>query len=419
MRKKIVASIVAMAMLITLAPVGNTAGITYNVWSEWSETNPSGLIEGAVVQEKTQYRYKLWIKAESTTSDTMEGYTLYDTTSTTGEWSDWQDTSIPEIDTVSLKREVESRDATCYIYGHYCTGHVTGASYQTSPTNNTTNDIFNENCVYHEIGEFAFDDSQILQISGDAYEYYKNGSTKKYLCANTCYKFFRMRETSKTQYRSRDITFKYLFRKEGDWTDWEAPAPNSYSEREQRTVYRYMIPAKNTQTIIAADKTIAINSKPVSLDVKTDGNGNLTYSSSDNSIAMVSSTGVVTPKGYGTATITIKAAETSAYKPNSKEITVTVVPKEMTIKKAKASGKKTMLITWKKDKTISGYQVMLSTKKNFKKPEISKYIKAKLTKKKITGLKSKTWYVRIRSYKKVQGKKLYGTWSKAKRVKIK
>ena len=180
-----------------------------------------------------------------------------------------------------------------------------------------------------------------------------------------------------------------------------------------------MIPAKSTQTITANDTTIAINSKPVSLNAKTDGNGNLTYSSSDNSVAIVSSAGIVTPKGYGTAAITIKAAETSAYNPSSKVITISVVPKKVTIKKAKASGKRAMSITWKKDKTVSGYQIMLSTKKNYTKPKIINNIKAKATKKKITGLKNKTWYVRIRSYKKVQGKKLYGIWSKDKRVKIK
>jgi hypothetical protein len=40
--------------------------------------------------------------------------------------------------------------------------------------------------------------------------------------------------------------------------------------------------------------------------------------------------------------------------------------------------------------------------------------------KKITGLKAKkTYYVRIRTYKKVDGKTYYSSWSKASKVKTK
>ena len=38
----------------------------------------------------------------------------------------------------------------------------------------------------------------------------------------------------------------------------------------------------------------------------------------------------------------------------------------------------------------------------------------------IRGLeKGKTYYVRVRAYKKVSGKKLYGKWSKVKKIRIK
>jgi len=45
---------------------------------------------------------------------------------------------------------------------------------------------------------------------------------------------------------------------------------------------------------------------------------------------------------------------------------------------------------------------------------------AKATSKKITGLKGgKKYYVQIRTYKVVDGKKVYSDWSKAKAVKTK
>ncbi|MBQ6392168.1 MAG: hypothetical protein IJH60_01510 [Eubacterium sp.] len=339
MKKRILVSFIAMAMLIVIAPLGYTADISYDEWSDWSA---------------------------------------------------WQDTPIDPVDNGIMKREVQTQEVlVSYTYGHYCTGNVEGAKYQTNSSNHIDNSVFNENCVYHEIGDFAPDDSRIKasSLGGGKYEYYESGSSSKYLCPSTCYNFYRMRENFKTQYRYREMKLK--------------PVP------------------KNPHSIIATNKIIAINSKPVSLDVKTDGNGKLSYSSSAESVATVSSVGVVTPIAYGTTIITIKAAETSAYKANSKEITVSVVPKKMIIKKAKASGKRTMSIIWKKDKTVSGYQVMLSMKKNFKKYTVSRNFKAKVTKQKITSLKSKIWYVRMRAYKKVKGKKLYGIWSKIKKVKIK
>ena len=41
------------------------------------------------------------------------------------------------------------------------------------------------------------------------------------------------------------------------------------------------------------------------------------------------------------------------------------------------------------------------------------------SKKTITKLKKgKTYYVRVRAYKKLSGKKIYGKWSKIKKIKI-
>ena len=175
--------------------------------------------------------------------------------------------------------------------------------------------------------------------------------------------------------------------------------------------------AKSSQTITASGKTIAINSKPVSLGAKTSGNGKLTYSSSAPSVASVSSAGKITPKKYGTATITIKAAETSTCKAASKKIKVTVVPKKMKISGVSSPSRKTLVVKWKKDKAATKYELQLCLKKDFKKKKSKKYGK-KVSTQKIKNLKSKTWYVRIRALKKVGGKTYYGVWSRVKSVKV-
>ena len=75
-------------------------------------------------------------------------------------------------------------------------------------------------------------------------------------------------------------------------------------------------------------------------------------------------------------------------------------------------------VKWKKKSNITGYQIQYSTNSKFKKENKTiKIKKAKTVSKKITGLKpSKKYYVRIRTYKIVNKKTYYSSWSKKKNV---
>lgn len=181
----------------------------------------------------------------------------------------------------------------------------------------------------------------------------------------------------------------------------------------------YYLGQKN-QTIQASSKTITYKSKNVSLNAKTTGNGKLSYSSSNKNIVTVDSNGIVTGKGYGTATISIKASETKQYKKASKNVTVTVIPRKMNMKSASSSKKKHITISWGKDTSVTGYHLYVSLDKNFKNNTFERWFKAKTTSMNTGGMKSKrTYYVKIRAYKTVGKKKLYGAWSSTKKVKIK
>ena len=157
-----------------------------------------------------------------------------------------------------------------------------------------------------------------------------------------------------------------------------------------------------------------------SFTLKPKAKGKITYKSSNTKVATVNSKGKVKIKGTGKVTISITAKETSAYKKQTKKVTIYAVPGKRDIKKL-SSGKKKLTVQWKKDNRSDGYQVQYSTDKKFKKNVKNVVIgKKQTTKQTIKKLKTgKKYYVRIRSYKKISGKKYYGTWSSKKTVKVK
>lgn len=87
---------------------------------------------------------------------------------------------------------------------------------------------------------------------------------------------------------------------------------------------------------------------------------------------------------------------------------------------AKSTSKKKIKASWSKVGGASGYQVMWSTYKNFSKNYKTKSVKAKYSSKIVTTAQSKrVYYVRVRAYKTISGKKVYSQWSNTKKVKTK
>ncbi len=117
----------------------------------------------------------------------------------------------------------------------------------------------------------------------------------------------------------------------------------------------------------------------------------------------------------GIATITI--AGKGNYTGTLKR-TFEINPKGTTLSKLTA-GKKQIKITWKKQKTqTSGYEIQYSTNKKFKSGKKTTTIKKnKTTSTTVKKLKAKKkYYVRIRTFKTVNGKKIYSKWSGSKKV---
>ena len=86
------------------------------------------------------------------------------------------------------------------------------------------------------------------------------------------------------------------------------------------------------------------------------------------------------------------------------------------IKTLKAK-KKGFTVTWKRNSNEQGYIIQYSLKKSFKGKKTVKITDYDTTSKTIKKLKGGTkYYVRIRTYKKVDGKMYYGLWSDVKTV---
>ena len=97
--------------------------------------------------------------------------------------------------------------------------------------------------------------------------------------------------------------------------------------------------------------------------------------------------------------------------------TTVVKPAKAAVKSLKNVKGKKMKITLKKISGARGYQIRYCDNKKFQGYKTKNITKRKITIKKLT--KKTTYYVKARAYKKVDGKKIYGAWSKIKKVKIK
>ncbi|WP_026834386.1 fibronectin type III domain-containing protein [Eubacterium xylanophilum] len=94
-------------------------------------------------------------------------------------------------------------------------------------------------------------------------------------------------------------------------------------------------------------------------------------------------------------------------------------PGKAKIKSAKNRKKKTVVVKWKKVNGAKGYQIRYALNKKLTKKKKSKItVKTSCTIKKLT--KKKKYYIRVRAFKVAAGKKrIYGSWSAVKKVKIK
>ncbi|MCD7840248.1 MAG: glycoside hydrolase family 25 protein [Erysipelotrichaceae bacterium] len=117
----------------------------------------------------------------------------------------------------------------------------------------------------------------------------------------------------------------------------------------------------------------------------------------------------------GTYKVTIKAKGNNLTGSVTKTFKINPVKTSI---KSLTKAKKAFTVKWtKKSAQVSGYQIQYSTSSKFSSSKTKTITSYRTTSKKITGLKSKTkYYVRIRTYKTVNGTKYYSGWSSTKTI---
>lgn len=180
---------------------------------------------------------------------------------------------------------------------------------------------------------------------------------------------------------------------------------------------------KKTQTITtnAANYTLVYGGKSVTIKAKTNGNGKISYKSSNNNVVSIDKTGKMIVKNTGKVTVSIYVAATSAYKAATKKVTVVVKPKIQAIKGIKSQKKSSIYVKYVKDTKVSGYEIQTALDSKFKK-SVNTYTIKPYSKYRVTLTKKRTgkiYYVRVRSYKIVGSQKIYGSYSGIKKIKVK
>ena len=98
-----------------------------------------------------------------------------------------------------------------------------------------------------------------------------------------------------------------------------------------------------------------------------------------------------------------------------------IVPQKLTFTKVTSAAKKSITFAWKRDALADGYQLQISTVKDFSKITKSAIIKKNTTVKgTLSGFTSgKTYYVRIRAYKTIDRVKKASAFGAVKTVRVK
>lgn len=233
------------------------AGEGYSPWSGWSDTAVS---ESASRQVETQTRYRYRTKETSTgTSSTKNGWTLYNTTYTQGDygaWSDWSTTAVSKTDS----RKVENKTQYRYRDISYVPGYSDWSSWSSwqnaAITGNDLTEVDTRTvypyyfyyCTSCGIssryaacaGVLCNQCGQPISESSRTIHWYDTpwGSSSQFIGG---YQYWNWTSgSSRTQYRSRTRTATEVA-SYSSWSSWSDTTYTGSSTRqvESRKVYRY------------------------------------------------------------------------------------------------------------------------------------------------------------------------------------
>lgn len=212
------------------------------------------------------------------------------------------------------------------------------------------------------------------------------------------------------------------------------PGTNAAGETGQQPDSGTANPSKDTNAAALRNRTVKSTAKSVTIAWKADQNaasGYRIYVKSGRKYVKVGTTKA------GITRFTIKKVKGKSLKPGTtytvriaslkkisgklkevKRITLKTAtkPSAPSIYYGKKKSSAKAVVKWGRVSGASGYEIQMSTrsKKGFKKIATVKASKASVTKTRLK--KGKTYYFRVRAYKNVTGGKVYGSWSRVKKV---
>ena len=191
----------------------------------------------------------------------------------------------------------------------------------------------------------------------------------------------------------------------------KASGTSTYNPAE-KTITLTVNKAKQKITSKVKTKTITYTSTPFSLGTKVQGNAKVTYKSSNPKVLTVSNKGKVTLKGIGKATITIKTKQNAKFAAGTKKIVITVKPPKVKLLKCTALSDCRVKLSWTGAQVFDGYEIQFSQDSKFSEGyEPIDYKKKSSSTILRGGAEGRTYYVRIRPYRRVNGKKITYAWS--------
>lgn len=263
-----VANLFVVEVSDQLIPLSQSLSISIDQgksFSSWTEDTPPSTALKSESRKEYSFRTK---EIKTSSKNTLDGYTLYKSEYTWGNystWSPWQNSSISAItsENVETQREVKTQTIpatykTQYKYYHYSLYKQNGETTTVPIGKEQYNIIANRNGYSPAVSENYH--SIALDYPLDYYKtYVDNNGTEYpaymgYNCCNTIDDSYDawyylgtqsvVATPQKTQYsyRTRDKIWLRYFYRFSDWSEWQTEAVSASDTREvkTRTVYRYL-----------------------------------------------------------------------------------------------------------------------------------------------------------------------------------
>nr|MBP3598387.1 Ig-like domain-containing protein [Eubacterium sp.] len=293
--------------------------------------------------------------------------------------------------------------------------------------------VYPEDATEQEVDWYT-DDESIASVSEDGeVTIKKKGITilRAYASSGSCIAECQVKGIGEYADSKMQMSAPYLFLYENDvdylyvyYDDADVQCSWESSNEEVATVEDGIVTAKKSGTALIAataeDGTqvtsLAVVSKAVS-DPSENGEETPAPTSTPMPVASPNATNTPTDKKDTQAEATVSPENKTS---NTNSSVTTYKPTKVTINKVVKSGKKKLKVTWKWSVEADGYQIQYAQNKKFTKKKKTVKVASWKSNQTLKGLKSKkTYYVRVRAYKKDTGGKVYGSWSKVKKCKVK